>query len=78
MQMVKSVEENRTTFKERKADCESRDDKNIIMHDGWKAIRILENIGLQNGRKILCLKQHVRNFMKVSRETMQIWLQFCK
>jgi hypothetical protein len=78
MQLVKSSEENRTSFKERKANYESRDENNILMHDGWKAIRIFKNIGLIKGHNILCLTQHVLKLMKVTLETMQIWLQCCK
>ena len=55
MQILKCSAENHTTLTERKADFESREDKNILMRDRWKAIRILENTGLQNGQEFLCL-----------------------
>jgi hypothetical protein len=54
MQLVKSSEENRTSFKERKANYERRDDKNILMRVGWKAIRIFENNGPKKKVMISC------------------------
>jgi hypothetical protein len=55
MQLVKSSEENRTSIKERKANYESTDDKNILMRDGWKAILIFESIGLKKRPRYLVL-----------------------